>query len=157
MNKIRVQRQSEGLHKGEPFSHRLAVTRVIRFWNKYGISTWQVIRGLGFPFNDEFIARQKIRRCNREFMGHAADISMFVDRYNHTKGYYEQHIKLIIEVDGERHSSNTVQINDGIFETFIEEEYSGTVKVIRLRKDELLGNTKDVEEYLRDELAEWLA
>lgn len=153
---MKVQHASDGFKHGEPADHEKAVQRVVRFWQKYGISHWKSIRGLGFQFDDEFIARHKIKQSSREFMGHAADIALFIDKYNHTKGYYEQHIKLIIEVDGERHSSKNVQINDGVFEDYIETEYSGTVKVIRLRKDELLGQTSDVEIYLKQELKGFL-
>ena len=48
-----------------------------------------------------------------------------------------------------------MQINDGLFEDYIHECYL-PVKVIRLRKDELLGQTSDVEIYLKDKLKGFL-
>lgn len=154
---MRAKHASNGWKYGDTNKdHVEAVKRVISFWNKFGINIWRPITDLNIRFNDQFVKRHKLKDSTREYFGHYSDIAFILERYDHEGGYYKQEIKLIIEVDGERHSSKQVQINDGIFEQYIQETYNDTVKVIRLRKEEVLGQTSDVEIYLKKELKGFL-
>jgi len=154
---MRVQRQSEGLNKGEPPDHAEAVKRVIRFWNKFCLSLWRPIEHLEILYTEEFIRRQMMDKDKqKDYYGHTPDIACICELYNFTTGRYVHNIRAIIEVDGESHSSIQKQKNDGVFEDFIREKYEGVVKVIRLQKVECLGETKDVETYLKDELKGFL-
>lgn len=156
-NNNRVQRASEGIKKGEPADHEKAVQRVIKFWGKYGLSLWRPLTDLEFPYTREFIKRQMMDKDKtKDHFGHTPDITFMTELYNIKTGIYNNVIHLIIEVDGERHDSKTVKKNDGVFKSFIEEKYKGYVTLIRLRKDELLGQTSDVEQYLKKELKGFL-
>lgn len=154
---MRVSRQSEGFKHAEPPDHEKAVQRVIKFWDKFGLSLWRPITDLEFPYTADFIKSQMLDKDKtKDYYGHTPDIAFLTELYNLKTGIYNNIIQLIIEVDGERHDNLTPQINDGVFKSFIEEKYKGTVTLIRLRKDELLGQTSDVEIYLKDKLKGFL-
>lgn len=157
-NKMRIQSKSQGRKYGDTNSeHVQAVKNVIAFWNKFGINLWRPIEHLEILYTQEFIKRQKLDKDKqKDYYGHSPDIALICELYNFTTGRYVHNIRLIIEIDGESHSSIQKQINDGIFESFIEEQYDGIVKVIRLKKVECVGETKDVETYLKAELKGFL-
>jgi hypothetical protein len=155
---VRIQRKSEGLKYGDTNKdHVEAVKRVISFWNKFGINLWRPIENLEILYTPEFIKRQMMDKDKqKDYYGHTPDIALICELFNHTTGRYTHDIRLIIEIDGESHSSPQKQKNDGVFKDFINEKYDRVVRVIRLQKVECLGQTADVEKYLKDELKGFL-
>ena len=112
-------------------SHVLAIRRVVLFWAKYAspeCQKWLLDNSWVEQYSEKFLKENPDR--NRVFNGHTPDLVFFE--------WFEDRpiVKLVIEVDGESHSSKTRQISDKIFEKWINQRY-GDVQVIRLKKAEL--------------------
>lgn len=150
---MRTQRKSEGFRYGDTNkAHVKAIIRVQDFWNKYrhpGFKDWIFDVSWIEQYSEKFVKENPDKR--RLFNGHIPDIVLFEWMQD------QPVLRLVIEVDGESHSSKIRQISDKIFEKWIYRRYQGLgVKLIRLQKRELEGPLDLAHEYLRDELAEFV-
>jgi len=107
---MRVQRRSEAFRYGTPTDHEAGIDNVITILKKQGFT--RVARPYRRWFYPLFIAMERLRYDYHEY-----DIAF----WHHTHVYYNDQPDLVVEVDGQRHSSKLVKINDGIAQKFVEQ------------------------------------
>lgn len=137
-----VKHQSEGLKKGSGPTHDKAVQNVVVFLQKH-INELDIYTEWYEFFTPKFIKENKWKKEP----GHSYDIVC-----QKTANYIPYGNRYYIEVDGEKHMNTEPKINDGIAEKYVTEELKGII--IRLRKDECLGDKQDRENYLRTKLGQ---
>lgn len=140
-NILMVQRQSEGLKKGSGPTHDKAVENVVCFIKSQG--EFDIYTEWVEFFSQKFIKQNMWKKEP----SHSYDIVC-----QRTANYIPYGNRYYIEVDGEKHMHKEPQINDGIAEKYVTEELKGII--IRLRKDECLGDKEDRENYFRTKLGE---
>ena len=148
-----IQNKSETFRYGDTNpGHVRAITRIEDFWNRHkhpGFKDWIFDVSWVEQYSEKFVQENPDR--NRVFNAHTPDIVLFQWMED------QPVLRLVIEVDGESHSSKIRQISDKIFEKWINRRYQGLgVKLIRLQKAELEGPLDLAHEYLHKELGEFL-
>lgn len=126
----RVQQQSQGIKKGNGSSHNKAVNNVIEFLRENNIDCYT-------EWYEQFILDFNRANKLRFDYGHSYDIAC------QKQG---AHRFFFIEVDGEKHSKKSQQVNDGIAVKYANEVLKQ--EVFRLDKRECLGDKEDREVYL---------
>lgn len=147
----RAQRKSETFKYGEPDDHKAAVMNVIRI-----IATDSKLAVLGdfglsfvtdgHPDYHEFdIAMLSINAKQFQLIGEvlvtlAGKKMSFNEMYKEVelfRKFVDKNVKLIVEVDGERHNSVEVRIRDGVTQQAALNKWNvpnGSMKFIRLNK-----------------------
>lgn len=135
-----VQRQSEGIKKGNGPSHDQAVRNVVKFLREHECEVYTEWHEF---WSSKFCKENKWKKEP----GHSYDIvaRRLVNDVPFGKQYF-------IEVDGEKHSHTEPQINDGMAEKWVTEELKQ--KIIRLPKRECLGTPTDRQIFFNDKLCD---
>lgn len=157
-----VQRQSETIRKGEPDDHEYAVKRVC-MWLSDNVVTTSQNKTVTYSTTKYFFYPDMFRTTKDYPEGHTPDITVFKrvregfdEEIDYAVVFIEIDGRIGIEytgLDGKKHKSTPTKhdhpkqkINDHIFEEYVREYHH--VPVVRLLKEEILGEEKDREQYL---------
>jgi len=121
---MRVQRGSDGLRHGNPPDHEMGIDNVIGVLKTRGYTLFA--RPFKVLFPDDFVRREKLQYYKREY-----DLATW--HWTHANVTGTQDPDYIVEVDGERHSSKKVKINDGIAAKYVKHYMPRTV-FVRIEK-----------------------
>jgi len=140
---LRIQRQSEGIKKGENLPHKQAIQFVIKWFYDNNPGS-KLIADIVWRenYSHEFVVNNKMRESGYHNFAHQCDL-VFVDfETTEEAKIVKRDPKIFIEIDGERHSSAEVKIQDGLFNKWIEEKYN--LPVYRIPKCIFENTTEDL-------------
>ena len=139
---LRHKYKSETFKHGEPSNHALAC-RMVKAWYRSYVTGCIVEKDWPVYFNKTFMDKEKL-----DYPYHEYDLAFFEYVDGGPGGSYSK-LHTVVEIDGERHQSKLVKINDGIAQKYIQETYK-YAKFIRLNKlDCLVGDVLERNEYFR--------
>jgi hypothetical protein len=116
---------------GEPKNHSLAC-RLVKAWYRSKVSGCIVEKDWPVYFSRDFIIKEKLRYPYHEY-----DLAFFEYITGEGKDQSYAKIHTVVEIDGERHVSKLVKINDGVASKYIKETWPHA-KFVRLNKLDVL-------------------
>ena len=128
---------------GEPQDHALAA-RIVKAWYRSKVNGCIVEKDWPVYFSKDFMDANKLK-----YPYHECDLAFFEYINSPTAGQSYAKLHTVVEIDGQRHQSKLVKINDGIVQEYIKVTWP-YAKFIRLNKlDVLHENIIERNEYLK--------
>jgi len=141
---LRVQRQSEGIKKGEPRNHRQAIEFVVKWYYDNNPDS-KLIPDLNWVefYSHKFVVENKMYESGYTSFKHKCDLVF--KQITHIKGSKIENANplIFIEIDGERHDNVATRIADGLFDKWINETYNN-LPVYRIPKYIFQNTTDDL-------------
>lgn len=141
------QYRSKTVKAGEPPTHSLAC-RIVKAWYRGYVPGCIIEKDWPVYFSREFMTKEKL-----DYPYHEYDLAFF-EYVDGNKGESHAELHTVIEVDGERHYSKLVKINDNLAEKWIRERYPKAKFVRLIKSDCLHENIEERSEYFKKKLLE---